>query len=164
MDTWQKIDEGPPEQAQALLRTACASTRWVERMMSLRPFGSRDALLGAAQREWFDLSGQDWLEAFLAHPRIGERASLRERFPDTHHLSAREQSQVAGASDDLLAALEEANRQYFDRFGYIFIVCATGKSAEEMLALVRERLHNDPEVEIRVAAEEQAQITRLRLM
>ncbi|HET7220621.1 MAG TPA: 2-oxo-4-hydroxy-4-carboxy-5-ureidoimidazoline decarboxylase, partial [Vicinamibacterales bacterium] len=102
-------------------------------------------------------------EAFRHHPQIGDRDALRRRFPATHHLSEREQAGVAEAGSDILAALAADNQKYVDKFGYIFIVCAAGKSAGEMLALLRHRLDNDPRAEIRIAAEEQARITALRL-
>ena len=146
-----------------MLRACCGSTRWVERMLVRRPFGGRDALLKAAREEWFALPPTDWLEAFSHHPQIGDRASLAARFPATHHLSEREQAGVGNARADVLTALAEANQTYADRFGFIFIVCASGKSAEEMLRLLRARLPNDRDTELRVAAEEQAKITALRL-
>ena len=119
---------------------ACGSTRWVDRMMARRPFGNDARLLSAARIEWFGLTEADWLEAFSHHPRIGDRASLEARFPATHDLSSKEQAGVGGADADVIAALAEANERYFDRFGFIFIVCATGKSAEEMLALLRDAI------------------------
>ena len=132
-------------------------------MMQRRPFGRDAKLLTTARIEWFGLSEADWLEAFSHHPRIGDRAALEARFPATHDLSSKEQAGVGAARAETLDALAEANEQYFDRFGFIFIVCATGKSAEEMLGLLRERLHNDHASELRIAAEEQAKITALRL-
>jgi 2-oxo-4-hydroxy-4-carboxy-5-ureidoimidazoline decarboxylase len=163
METWQALDRASPEAATRLLSGACGSRRWVERMEKRRPFGSRDDLLSAARAEWFALEPDDWREAFAHHPKIGDREALRQRFPATHHLSSREQSGVSGAPDDVLDALARANREYEARFGYIFIVCATGKGAGEMLMLLRERLHNSPDAEIRQAAEEQARITAIRL-
>ena len=132
-------------------------------MMQRRPFGNDARLLSAARIEWFGLSESDWLEAFSHHPRIGDRAALETRFPKTHDLSAKEQAGVASAREDVLAALAEGNNAYFDKFGFVFIVCATGKSAEEMLSLLRERLPHDRANELRIAAEEQAKITALRL-
>lgn len=146
-----------------MLLRACGSTRWVDRMMARRPFGNDAKLLFAARNEWFGLTEADWLEAFSHHPKIGDRAALAERFPETHDLSAKEQSAVSGADGKILAALAEANDAYQERFGFVFIVCATGKTAEEMLQLLRERLPNDRAAELRVAAEEQAKITALRL-
>jgi 2-oxo-4-hydroxy-4-carboxy-5-ureidoimidazoline decarboxylase len=158
-----EINAASPEAAREILSRACGSTRWVDRMMQRRPFANAARLLFAARVEWFGLSESDWLEAFAHHPQIGDRASLEARFPNTHELSAREQSAVAAAHEDVLTALEEGNKAYLDRFGFIFIVCATGKSAEEMLALLRERLPHDRATELRIAAEEQAKITALRL-
>ena len=131
--------------------------------MARRPFGSHDSLMAAARDEWFGLQRSDWLEAFGHHPKIGDREALRQRFVRTAHLSEREQAGVDGASESLLEALAEGNREYERRFGYIFIVCASGKSAGEMLQLLGSRLPNPPDVEIRIAAEEQAKITELRL-
>jgi 2-oxo-4-hydroxy-4-carboxy-5-ureidoimidazoline decarboxylase len=128
-----------------------------------RPFDSEDALLDAAERIWWALEPADWLEAFAAHPRIGDREALRAKFAATAAWSAREQAGVEGAPEDILQALADGNQRYFDRFGYVFMVCATGKTAEEMLALLRQRLPNDPDREIRIAAAEQAKITRIRL-
>jgi 2-oxo-4-hydroxy-4-carboxy-5-ureidoimidazoline decarboxylase len=139
------------------------STRWVERMLARRPFGSEAAMLSAAREEWFSLGEADWLEAFSHHPKIGDRDSLAARFPDTHDPSATEQSGVASASARVIDELAEANEAYLARFGFIFIVCATGKSAGEMLALLRARLPNDRATELQNAAEEQAKITALRL-
>jgi len=132
-------------------------------MMARRPFGRDAKMLTAARVEWFALSEPDWLEAFSHHPRIGDRAALDARFPQTHDLSATEQSGIGIAGADALTALAQANTDYFNRFGFIFIVCATGKSAEEMLALLLSRLQNDRPTELRIAAEEQAKITALRL-
>ena len=163
MERWRAINEAPVDEARAILLRACGSTRWVDRMMARRPFGNSARLLFAARNEWFGLTEVDWLEAFSHHPRIGDRASLEERFPQTHDLSAKEQSGIGIAGADVLTALAQANNDYFDRFGFIFIVCATGKSAEEMLALLVSRLLHDRATELRVAAEEQAKITALRL-
>ena len=132
-------------------------------MLATRPFGSRGALLTAAREEWFALSREDWLEAFAHHPKIGERQALQIRFPDTRHLAMREQAGVAGAADDVLDALTSANEAYERRFGYIFLVCATGKNARDMLEQLRTRLENDPTDELLIAAAEQAKITEIRL-
>lgn len=162
MELWRAIDT-QPEAARDILTRACGSRAWVDRMMARRPFGSHDALLAAARDEWFALSERDWLEAFSHHPKIGDRASLAARFPATHELSSREQSAVAFATPGVIAQLADANQAYLDRFGFIFIVCATGKSAPEMLQLLRDRLGNDRATELRIAAEEQAKIIAIRL-
>lgn len=162
MASWQ-VDHATPASAREILARACGSTRWVERMIARRPFGTDAKLLAAARVEWFGLTEADWLEAFSHHPRIGDRAALEARFPATHDLSATEQARVGGANAEVIAALADANERYVARFGFIFIVCATGKTAEEMLALLRARLANDRAAELRIAAEEQARITALRL-
>lgn len=163
MESWHRIDRASPAEARALLRACCGATRWVERMLARRPFGCRDALQQAARDEWWALSADDWREAFSHHPKIGDREALGARFAGTRDLSENEQAGVTSAPEAVLDALAEGNRAYEGRFGYIFIVCATGKSADEMLALLHERLHHDPQAEIRIAAEEQAKITAIRL-
>lgn len=163
MEPWQRLDRASADEARALLARCCGSTRWVDRMTTRRPFGGRSALQMAAAEEWNALDPSDWLEAFSHHPKIGDRESLRERFPATHALSELEQTGVSEASDAMLDALAESNRQYESRFGYIFIVCATGKSVEEMLTLLYQRLPNDEKTELRIAAMEQQKITAIRL-
>ncbi len=163
MEPWQTLDAASTADARRMLAACCGSVRWVDGMLARRPFGSRERLLEAAHDVWFALDAADWREAFSRHPAIGGGEALRQRFPATAHLSAREQAGVAGADEDVLDALAEGNTAYARRFGYIFIVCATGKSAGEMLTLLRERLDNDPADEIGVAAGEQAQITARRL-
>ena len=164
MESWQRLDLAAPAEARDLLRGCCGASAWVEGMMARRPFASHHSLMATARDEWFGLQRSDWLEAFEHHPKIGDRESLRLRFARTAHLSEREQAGVDGASENVLEALAEGNREYERRFGYIFIVCASGKSADEMLRLLRQRLPNPPDVEIHIAAEEQAKITELRLM
>lgn len=132
-------------------------------MLARRPFDRPDRLHAIAREEWFALAPADWREAFAHHPRIGDRASLRARFPHTADLSAAEQRGVAGATDETLDDLAALNGAYEKKFGYIFIICATGKSAEQMLQSLRERITNDADTELQVAAEEQAKITAVRL-
>ena len=163
MEPWRGLDLAPDDEARARLFACCGSTRWVDRMLARRPFGSLDALLRAASAIWADLSESDWKEAFGHHPKIGDRNLNASRFAATRHLSEREQAGVTGASDDVLRALAEGNRAYETTFGYVFIICATGQSAESMLARLTERLRHDPATEIHIAAAEQARITRLRL-
>ena len=163
MESWHLLDTTRAGEARRLLTTCCGSTAWVDRMLRRRPFGSRDGLLAAAREEWLALGPEDWREAFGHHPKIGDREALRARFAVTRHLSEREQAGVDGAPDAVLDALAEENRRYEQRFGYIFIVCATGLGAGEMLERLRTRLGNSAEQEIRIAAGEQAKITGLRL-
>jgi 2-oxo-4-hydroxy-4-carboxy-5-ureidoimidazoline decarboxylase len=163
MEPWQQLDQATPDEARQLLRTCCGSRRWVERMINRRPFRNRERLLSAARNEWATLATADWLEAFSHHPMIGDRAALAARFPDTAHLSETEQAGVAGAGEDVLSALADENVAYKNRFGHIFIVCASGQTAAQMLANLRARLTNDPGTELSIAVEEQAKITALRL-
>ena len=120
-------------------------------------------MYAAAESLWSDLPLQDWLEAFAAHPRIGDLDSLRKKFATTADWAAAEQSGVAGATETVLLALSKGNRRYEERFGYLFIVCATGKTAPEMHAILERRLGNQLDQELKEAASEQAKITRLRL-
>ena len=133
-------------------------------MLDARPFGSQEGLLSTARRVWFALTPADWREAFECHPKIGDREAMGRRYAGTRHLSAKEQAGVDAAPEQTLTALADGNRAYEERFGYIFIVCATGRTAAEMLALLQARLGNDPATEIHIAAEEQAKITELRLL
>jgi 2-oxo-4-hydroxy-4-carboxy-5-ureidoimidazoline decarboxylase len=163
MDAWQRLDAAAETDARQFLTRCCGSARWVERMLAHRPFGSDAQLQAMARQEWFALTPDDWREAFRHHPKIGDRDALRKRFPQTAHLSAAEQGLVSEATDAVLDALAAGNRAYEERFGYIFIVCATGKSADQMLAMLCDRLNNDPQEELLIAAGEQAKITELRL-
>jgi 2-oxo-4-hydroxy-4-carboxy-5-ureidoimidazoline decarboxylase len=159
----QRLDAASEQEARAFLTACCGSHTWVDRMLAHRPFGSDEQLHAMARQEWFALTPHDWREAFRHHPKIGDRESLRARFPQTADRSAEEQRGISDASDRTLDALAEGNRAYEERFGYIFIVCATGKSADEMLAVLVDRLNNDPQEELLIAAGEQAKITALRL-
>lgn len=142
--------------AAAQLRNCCGSSEWVRRMMAARPFATGHDLMHASEEIWNGLTPSDWREAFAAHPRIGERSGSR--------WARQEQSGTASASSESMDALATANREYEARFGYIYIVCATGRSADEMLAMARQRLENDRDDELRNAAGEQMKITKLRLM
>jgi 2-oxo-4-hydroxy-4-carboxy-5-ureidoimidazoline decarboxylase len=154
----------PRPQARAALVRCCGAARWVDRMLDRVPFASTSRLFESAREIWESLSRDDVLEAFAHHPAIGEDvALLAERFAATADLSASEQSGVTDASRPVLEALRDANVAYRTRFGFMFIVCAAGKTADEMLAILRTRLKNDPAHELTIAAGEQAKITELRL-
>ena len=149
--------------ARKVLAECCGASRWVSGMVAQRPFRSRAAILLAADEIWRSLNPADWREAFSHHPRIGERKSAMPQSERGSAWAAGEQSGVEQARESVRAELAAANREYEQRFGYIYIVFATGKSAEEMLVIARERLRNDPDVELHAAAAEQLKITRLRL-
>jgi OHCU decarboxylase len=143
------------EPARAALARCCGARRWVDAMLAARPFGSDAELLATAERAWWDLGRADWLEAFADHSRIGERAKT--------DWARREQAGVDGAEEATRAALARGNRDYEARFGHVFLICATGRGPAEMLDALRSRLANDPATELRIAAEEQAKIIRLRI-
>ena len=153
----------PEAGARELLSECCGASRWVSQMLARRPFLSRARVLSVADEIWRSLDASDWKEAFSHHPRIGERNSAMPQSERGRSWAAGEQSGVGRADDEARRALAAANREYEQRFGYIYIVFATGKSAEEMLALAVQRLGNHPDVELRTAAEEQRKITQLRL-
>jgi len=161
--TLQELNDVSPDDAISAFLRCCGSTRWVRLMEQRRPFRDRTELFDAAEKIWRTLGPDDWKEAFSHHPRIGSVGSLRTKFPDTAAWAEGEQSGTRKASEETLHQLAEANEAYEQKFGRIFIVCATGKSAEEMLALMKSRLPNDPDSELGVAAAEQLKITRIRL-
>lgn len=132
-------------------------------MLAARPFANDEAVENVAHDIADVLIREDWLEAFAAHPRIGDVATLRERFANTKDWSDGEQAGVELASEATIRELARLNDQYFEKFGYIFIVCATGKSADQILQLLRKRLPNDPTTELALSSAEQRQITILRL-
>lgn len=158
------LDRLETEAARAALTRCCGSTRWVDAMLAARPFGTEEALFAAAERAWSGASREDVLEALSHHPRLGEDvAALRARFATTAGWSAGEQAGTRDASATTLEALRDANRAYEARFGWIFVVCATGLTADEMLARLEARMPNPPEQEWRIAATEQGRITAIRL-
>ncbi len=152
------------------LHTCCGSSKWAEGMAQARPFGDWNDLTAKADSLWAEASPDDWMEAFRAHPRIGERVPVipsredgEESGGGQRHWTADEQSGTRNASNETMQALAEGNRAYEEKFGHIYLVCATGRSAEEMLENLLARMKNDPATELRTAAEEQRRITRLRL-
>ncbi|MBI3267962.1 MAG: 2-oxo-4-hydroxy-4-carboxy-5-ureidoimidazoline decarboxylase [Planctomycetes bacterium] len=153
----------PRDEAHATFLRCCGARRWADALVAARPFRDAAALFLAAEGAERSLSPDDWKEAFAAHPKIGDVESLRKKFATTAQWAHGEQSGVRGASEEVLTGLAEGNGAYERRFGYIFIVCATGKSADEMLAILGGRLGHAPEKELGIAAAEQAKITRIRL-
>jgi OHCU decarboxylase len=132
-------------------------------MNEARPFATVAQLLVTADDVWSSLSSEDWLEAFRAHPKIGEKKASTLQSEQAQKWSAQEQAGTREATAETKAALAEGNRRYMECFGFIFIICASGKSAEEMLGSLNNRLQNDAQTELKIAAEEQRKITRLRL-
>ena len=145
------------EEAERRLYSSFANRGWAARVAAGRPFKDLTELLASADSAWSELEPSDWVEAFAAHPRIGERGG------HSPASSGREQSRVMQASDQTLAALWAENRTYETRFGHVFLIAASGRSADEILESMRQRMNNDPATELEVAAEEHRKITRLRL-
>jgi 2-oxo-4-hydroxy-4-carboxy-5-ureidoimidazoline decarboxylase len=151
------------DQLKGVLSKCCDSKAWLNKMVASFPVNDQVTLLHEADKAWFACEEKDWLEAFSHHPKIGDLHSLKEKFTSTSQWTEREQSGVQQASEEVLKRLVEGNQLYEEKFGYIFIVCATGKSADEMLGILQSRLPNKPEEEIKVAMIEQNKITKLRL-
>jgi 2-oxo-4-hydroxy-4-carboxy-5-ureidoimidazoline decarboxylase len=145
-------------EAQRFLRRCCASRRWVEEVAARRPYARKEDLYAAAEAALHRLDEDDLDEALAGHPRIGERPQEEEA-----SWSRREQSGLASATDETLAAIAEGNRAYEARFGHVYLVCAAGRPAGELLAVLQQRLHNDPETERRVLRAELGKINRIRL-
>jgi OHCU decarboxylase len=141
----------------------CGSARWANAMVDRRPYENLEALTRAASEVWWALGQSDWLEAFRSHPQIGQKKTAAEISTQSKQWSVQEQAAVQTAAQETLDSLAQLNREYQDKFGFIFIVCATGKSAGEILAILRQRLTNNVEAELPIAAAEQAKITELRL-
>ncbi len=159
LSVWNTLDS---ESAVAALLNCCAAHRWARAVAAHRPYINESQLFEAADKAWAVTDELDWMQAFKAHPRIGERtAAYASR--QSSSWSEEEQSDATTAQDAILAELATANASYEEKFGFTYIVCATGKSAEEMLAILRRRLASKRPFELREAAEQQRQITQLRL-
>lgn len=146
------------------LLKCCGSIRWANLMLQSYPFVSLEEIKKKATLIWYEqCTEEDWLEAFTYHPKIGDVKNLLEKFASTKEWTANEQSAIQKANTKTIEELARGNKTYEDKFGFIFIVCATGKSAEEMLQLLKQRLSNSYEDEIKIAMEEQNKITHIRL-
>src|SRR5687767_14582257 len=161
--TLHELNTLEPRKLKEELYKCCGSSSWVKMMFTHFPVDDFVELLEDAEEVWFECNEEDWKEAFAQHPKIGDVESLKTKFADTAEWAAGEQKGVNNASPQTLQALADANKLYEEKFGYTFIVCATGRSAEEMLKMLISRLENDPKDEIKVAADEQNKITKLRL-
>jgi OHCU decarboxylase len=152
----------PEEAAKALLQ-CCGSGRWAQEVIKSRPYKSLDDLIASANNIWWSLEPGDWLEAFRSHPKIGEKKAAEAVSEQSRQWSGQEQARVSNASPETVHSLAALNRAYEQKFGFIFIICATGKTSEEMLSALRERLEHKAEAELPIAAAEQSRITELRL-
>jgi OHCU decarboxylase len=159
----ESLNALPPAEASQEFLKCCGSARWTAAMTGRRPYASLEELTRTASEMWWALDQSDWLEAFHSHPKIGEKKAAAAVSSQSKQWSGQEQAGVRVANQETLDSLTQLNQDYEQKFGFIFIVCATGKSAGEMLEILRERLRNDPAAELRVAAAEQAKITEIRL-
>ena len=161
--TLHELNILPKEQLIKELSKCCGSSAWVNKMLVFFPADDLVEILEDAEEQWYKCNEEDWKEAFKHHPKIGNIESLKKKFASTVQWASDEQSAASHASQQTIEALAEGNRLYEEKFGHIFIVYATGKSAEEILTILQSRLQNNPEVEIEIAADEQNKITKLRL-
>lgn len=159
----QQINNLDLDKAHHLFMQCCTSERWVEKMVAGRPYIDANSLRQTADRHWDQMAEDDYLQAFEGHPKIGDITSLKAKYANTKELASDEQAGIKQAYDQLMIDLAEDNRAYEEKYGFIFIVCATGKSAEEMLNLLRVRLKNTRHRELEIASEEQRKIFHLRL-
>ena len=151
------------DEAATELLQCCGSKRWAAELASQRPFPTEQTLIAAANEIWWSLDHSDWLEAFRSHPKIGAKKAADKVSAQSQQWSGQEQSGVANSSQDTVDSLAALNHDYEQKFGFIFIICATGKTSDEMLSDLRERLEHDREAELPIAAAEQGKITELRL-
>jgi 2-oxo-4-hydroxy-4-carboxy-5-ureidoimidazoline decarboxylase len=159
----QWLNELTEAAAKSEFLKCCGSLKWAEAMAASRPFANSNQMFANAEAFFGEMTESDWLEAFRAHPKIGEKKAASTQSKQAQDWSAQEQSGTEAASQRTADELAEKNREYESRFDFIFIVCATGKSAAEMLVILNDRLDNDRATELRIAAGEQAKITMLRL-
>jgi OHCU decarboxylase len=157
------LNELAAGEAYSVFLDCCGSTEWARRMNDSRPFAMLENLYSSADDIWFSLSTVDHLEAFASHPKIGSKKAAPKQKEQSAKWSSGEQAGIDTAEDSIKNELAEANRLYLDKFGFIFIVCATGKTADEMLAICKARLGNSAATELQIAAEEQRKITEIRL-
>jgi 2-oxo-4-hydroxy-4-carboxy-5-ureidoimidazoline decarboxylase len=159
--TLEQLNAMAPSEAARHLLACCGSSRWVDGVVARRPFDNVDELISVSEEVWRAMGPSDWDEAFAHHPRIGERQASVHMSATAQAWSAGEQRAVSG--DETRAALAEANAAYERRFGRIYLVCAAGRSGEELLGDIGARMMNPPERELAIAVEEQRKITTLRL-
>lgn len=160
--TLSEFNQLPETEAFEVLFSCCGSSEWAKQLLAKRPFSTLENLKKESDLIWLFCKEPDWLEAFSHHPKIGDKKALEEKFKKDKW-AANEQSGMNSASEDIVVQLAQANMDYERKFRFIFIVCATGKSAEEMLKLIKDRLYNNRDKEILNAMQEQNKITHIRL-
>ena len=163
MQDLDSLNALPAQDAETVFLQCCGSKRWAREMAAGRPYQSLETLIAKANDVWWSLASEDWLEAFRSHPKIGEKKAAAPVSDQSSQWSGQEQAGMGNASRATVDSLAEFNQAYEQKFGFIFIICATGKSSEEMLSALRKRLDNDSAAELPIAAAEQSKITELRL-
>ena len=159
----EQLNSMPLEEAVKVLLHCCGSKRWAENVANARPYTNPETLIAKANDIWWSLESEDWLEAFRSHPKIGETKAAAPVSDQSSQWSGQEQAGVSNASRETVDALAALNWAYEQKFGFIFIICATGKTSGEILDSLKKRLENDAETELPIAAAEQSKITELRL-
>lgn len=163
IDSLLALNEATEHEAQAWFMQTCTSERWCSNMVKQRPFAKLEALTTQANLQWQSMTNPDYMDAFNGHPMIGDINTLRQKYANTKALASNEQSGTQDAGEETLHKLQQMNRAYLDKHGFIFIICATGLSADAMLSELAKRLPNNTESEIEKAAQEQMKITLLRI-
>lgn len=159
----EEINKASLEQAYAVFESCCCAPNWIEGMINRRPFSDSNALLQASEYCFSLLAEQDYLVAFTGHPQIGDLKTLHEKYANTSGTASSEQAGMSIAEKDVLQEMVQLNKDYLQKFGFIFIVCASGKSATQMLDLIKSRIGNERLQELNIAGHEQAKITQIRL-
>jgi len=158
-----KINNASPDKGFDIFESCCCAPNWIKKMIQATPFVDKAALLAASEKAFSELNEQDYLIAFQGHPQIGDLNTLHKKYANTSGTASNEQAGMSVAESTVLEEMVALNKAYLDKFGFIFIVCASGKSAVEMLALIKARIGNDRATEVKIAGQEQAKITAIRL-
>ena len=162
--TLTELNNLTASEAETFFAQTCAAQRWVTKMQEQRPYANKPSLLQNAKTSWQEMNKEDVLQAFDAHPMIGDISSLREKYASTKAMASNEQDGAAQADEATLLALQKLNLAYKEKHGFIFIICASGLSAKNMLEEIEQRIHNTTATEIDIASDEQIKITMLRIL
>jgi 2-oxo-4-hydroxy-4-carboxy-5-ureidoimidazoline decarboxylase len=161
--TIEELNHLKKDEAHEIFMNCCTAEKWVELMVSSRPFSNFEELNTVSDQHFAKLEESDWLQAFDGHPKIGDVSSLKEKYKSTKKLASGEQSGMSEADEKVIEEMASLNQRYLEQNGFIFIVCASGKSASEMLSIIKSRIDNNRETELKIASEEQIKITKIRL-
>ena len=158
-----KINNADNEELYRIFEHCCCAPSWIKKMIHARPFANKAELIHTSEKAFSTLTEADYLTAFEGHPQIGNLETLAKKYANTSTTASHEQSGMSTAEKSVLKSMQSLNIEYLARFGFIFIVCASGKSAQEMLELIEGRINNDRQSELMIAGNEQAKITQIRL-